>query len=121
MGTNNRVIFIAGITFLLFGIVLKIIDAPKIFTIVAFSLGGILKSFYVVNGFRSGILAGRLYLGTLLFGLLLLFLSVSLRNGYIESFQADIMLFIAISIKVFSIVAMKRSAKIRNVSQYIKK
>lgn len=112
----SKVCFFVGLTLILTGVVLKILDYPRFILMFFFISGGAFKTMYMVLGFRSGHLAGRLYLVLLLFGLMLLFLSIILRNHDGFEIAANVMLVTAISIKVLSIVAMKRTARLRKVA-----
>lgn len=113
----NKVFLFTGLVFILTGVVLKVLDFPRAMTMLFFVTGGGFKTVYLVKGFRSGQLAGRLYLTMLLFGLLLLFLSIILRNRLELHIPANVLLFTAISIKVFSIVGMKRTGRARQVAR----
>lgn len=119
MDVKTKLLLIAGIVLILSGTVMKLIDINPLVTMWFFITGGICKSIYLLNGIRTGQLAGRFYMGLLLSGLLLLVLSIFLHKEPAWSSMADIMLFTAISLKIFSIVGMKRTARIRKVSAEI--
>lgn len=112
-----KVFLFSGLVLILTGVVLKVLDYPRAITMLFFITGGGFKTVYLVKGFRSGQLAGRLYLAMLLFGLLLLFISIILRNRLELHIPANVLLFTAISVKVFSIVGMKRTGRARQVAR----
>lgn len=112
-GVKNKVFLIAGIVMLIMGLILKIIEVPRYVFMLFFILGGGFKSVYLLNGFRSGTLAGRFFLGLLLFGLIMLFFSIVLRKKELYLMQANIMAITAILLKILSIVGMIKTAKIR--------
>lgn len=112
-GVKKNFFLIAGIVMLMIGLILKIIEAPRYVFMLFFILGGGFKSVFLINGFRSGTLAGRLYLGLLLFGLIMLFFSIVLRKNELCLMQANIMAITAILLKILSIVGMVKTAKIR--------
>jgi len=113
--SKNKVINISASILLLAGAAVKFMDVSRFMPVLFFSLGGILKLIYLIGGYRSGHLAGRFNLGLLFFGLLLLFLSIYLRFTTSFILLSQIILFTAISIKIFAIISMRRTAKIRNV------
>ncbi len=112
-GVKKNFFLIAGIVMLMIGLILKIIEAPRYVFMLFFILGGGFKSVFLVNGFRTGTLAGRFYLGLLLFGFIMLFFSIVLRKNELCLMQANIMAITAIFLKILSIVGMIKTAKIR--------
>ena len=114
---NSKVYFFVGLALLITGVVFKIMDYPRMVLMPFFIGGGGFKAVFLIKGFRSGQLAGRLNLSLFLFGLLLLFLSITVRNTLGLTLQANVLLFTALIIKVVSIVAMKRTARLRMESQ----
>jgi hypothetical protein len=108
-----NVLSILGIVLILAGTVFNLLEAPRYVTVFMYITGGSFKSIDVYNGFKSGKLAGWNYLALLFLGLLLLFISIMVRKETTYSSIANAILFTAISIKIISIIGMRRTALVQ--------